>query len=84
MCSPSISAWSACTFFGRAELRNSHVHAPPRKNDGAQETSKEVRPEMTNQAQNFIELHRLAAMRYPMLVNRNATLRFTRVATVVS
>ena len=45
------------------------------KQDGSGEAAKEVRPELTNPAQNYIELHRHAAVRHAMLAHTGVALR---------
>lgn len=45
------------------------------KQEGSEEARKEVRPELTNPAQNSIELHRHAAVRHAMLAHAGVALR---------
>ncbi len=45
------------------------------KQEGSEEVPKEVRPELTNPAQNYIELHRHAAVRHAMLARTGVALR---------
>ena len=45
------------------------------KEDGSNEASKDIRPELTNPAQNYLELHRHAAVRHAMLAQTGVALR---------